>query len=495
MADSLRKSTERTAVGLSGAGDWVAPPTAAVKSLAADADAFLLRLEGLVLTLLENRFEGAQDVWQLQLDLLVLQQQLQARIGEAKRQLHEGADPAGLAALKDARWHARRFGDAIAWVVLGMDRLVIYPLAKNQRVSVPPESHGTRGTLAVAETLANNGMGFPLLHDITDCMRIGDITFIKRDEAARTVEVKTRQPARKGCDGDTVGWEYCATVMWHSHTPPTTAGEHSLPVDANCNGLPSDSRTLRQLSRMTKAHIEQTVEPERYREFDGVNFTSAHVKAPSSGTHWQALCRVAESARTAGYASEALHATFLYVAIYDPAGWTRANLAEKAAPLPRDIIGSGMLPEVRTASDSVLVTSIPDPLNVGPQLFLPYFLYSLPTDTILDLLHGRLVLMNIVNPGRIAGAVEKAGYSVSIPQPGHSWSLFQVESDTLADNGRQYRVKFNPMGLHFYEMLMEFRSVEYFMTILDAMKDSAGAISQMTPSVTKSYRVHPRQNA
>jgi hypothetical protein len=46
--------------------------------------------------------------------------------------------------------------------------------------------------IAIAETLGSRGWGFPLLHDITDCLRVGDISFIKTGHAIRTVEVKTR---------------------------------------------------------------------------------------------------------------------------------------------------------------------------------------------------------------------------------------------------------------------------------------------------------------
>jgi hypothetical protein len=132
---------------------------------------YLRRLERLVRTLIGTRFESAQDIWQLQLDLLQLQRDVQASISATKKRAR--SDPtarADLESLRVARWHARRFGDAIAWLLLGLNRQLIYPLAQNEPTAVVPDDHGSRGVIAIATALSNDGWGFPLLHDITDCL-------------------------------------------------------------------------------------------------------------------------------------------------------------------------------------------------------------------------------------------------------------------------------------------------------------------------------------
>jgi hypothetical protein len=59
---------------------------------------------------------------------------------------------------------------------------------------ISEQGHGAEGTLAIATGLSQRGWGFPLIHDITDVLRIGDITFIRPRQTPEfvTVEVKTR---------------------------------------------------------------------------------------------------------------------------------------------------------------------------------------------------------------------------------------------------------------------------------------------------------------
>jgi hypothetical protein len=73
---------------------------------------------------------------------------------------------------------------------------LIEPLSPNERIHVTPDGHGSRGMLIAARHQANQGLGFPLIHDITGCLRIGDVAFIRVSEGSEreyeTVEIKTR---------------------------------------------------------------------------------------------------------------------------------------------------------------------------------------------------------------------------------------------------------------------------------------------------------------
>jgi hypothetical protein len=145
---------------------------------------FLRRLERLARILIGGRFKNSQGIWKLQLSLLELQRDLQDAIGDTKKRAK--TDPnaqADLESLREVRWHARRLGDALAWLLLGLNRQLIYPLAQNEHVPIGPEDHGSRGVLGIAEFLSQEGWGFPLLHDITDCLRIGDVTFVNTPAA------------------------------------------------------------------------------------------------------------------------------------------------------------------------------------------------------------------------------------------------------------------------------------------------------------------------
>lgn len=138
--------------------------------------------------LIGGRFESARALWQFQLDLLNLQREIQAAIGQRKASPKDRQLEKQIARLEDARWHARRLGDAIAWVLLHLDRRSIHALAKNNPTPVAPQDdHGSRGVIAIAEYLAGQGWGFP---DITDCLRVGDVTFVQPEKEAE-VGLKT----------------------------------------------------------------------------------------------------------------------------------------------------------------------------------------------------------------------------------------------------------------------------------------------------------------
>lgn len=44
----------------------------------------------------------------------------------------------------------------------------------------------------MAEEMLRRGVGIPLLHDITDCLRVGNITFINPHKTPMTIEVTVK---------------------------------------------------------------------------------------------------------------------------------------------------------------------------------------------------------------------------------------------------------------------------------------------------------------
>jgi hypothetical protein len=86
-----------------------------------------------------------------------------------------------------------------------------------------------------------------------------------------------------------------------------------------------------------------------------------------------------------------------------------------------------------------------------PAAFVPYFLYPLPREWILDLLHGRLVILSLLNIGRLAAELEAAGLKTS-DSGGHSYLnlLCEVEAD-----GERYVVELPGISDSVTEMIME----------------------------------------
>ena len=130
-----------------------------------------------------------------------------------------------------------------------------------------PEVHGNQGLLAIATALANRGWGCPLIHDITDCLRVGDLTFINPGEDIRTVELKTSLVAEKKSKKGSTS-TYQAKVLFHSKGSPFPAG--SADADEFAADLASQQeparlkhsgRVERQLKRMREALDRQEAMP------------------------------------------------------------------------------------------------------------------------------------------------------------------------------------------------------------------------------------------
>jgi hypothetical protein len=84
----------------------------------------------------------------------------------------------------------RCVGDALAWRVFGFEREYITALARNQSPGMMAGKLGLRAELALVEKIWKEDGQFALMHDLTNCLRIGDITAFT-DERPVQIEVKT----------------------------------------------------------------------------------------------------------------------------------------------------------------------------------------------------------------------------------------------------------------------------------------------------------------
>jgi hypothetical protein len=111
---------------------------------------FLRRLERLARQLTSGRWDSGQGLWDWQLALLGLQRDIQDGITILKCVRRTADQHALLSWFKEMRWHARRLGDAFAWVILGWETRVLHSLAENDRVPVSVDDHGSRAMTAIA---------------------------------------------------------------------------------------------------------------------------------------------------------------------------------------------------------------------------------------------------------------------------------------------------------------------------------------------------------
>lgn len=85
-------------------------------------------------------------------------------------------------------------GDALAWRVFGFQRKHIIALCQNPPPGAFAGKAGRAAELAHLDQAYSDGK-FALLHDLTNCLRIGDVTIFENDGTFQTIEVKTN-PSR-----------------------------------------------------------------------------------------------------------------------------------------------------------------------------------------------------------------------------------------------------------------------------------------------------------
>jgi len=98
---------------------------------------------------------------------------------------------------------ARQFrcvGDALAWRVFGFDRRHIIALCLNEPPGVMAGKEGLAAEREVVDRAYREHGQLAILHDLTNCLRIGDVTVFGDDGSHETVEVKSdsrrRSPAQ-----------------------------------------------------------------------------------------------------------------------------------------------------------------------------------------------------------------------------------------------------------------------------------------------------------
>src|ERR1700754_1094455 len=191
-------------------------------------DRHLRTIEELVRRLFEHKYDSAQGLWTIQTDLVRYQIEVRGDVRkEMSRKSETQATIAEVAAQRRGDWkkelqrlqgeishsemrvtileHAlnlsMQFGDALAWIFLKGDVRRIASLAINKPNPPIPEGLSLQAMLGVAESLANRGAGFPLIHDVTRCLRVGDLTFcniLDDDDEPLTVEVKSKTASIEG---------------------------------------------------------------------------------------------------------------------------------------------------------------------------------------------------------------------------------------------------------------------------------------------------------
>lgn len=130
------------------------------------------------------------------------------RFGDRKGPQHGVPDPqSGLDLALPETWELERdicerigrqyrcVGDALAWRVFGFQRKQIIALCQNAPPGVWAGKGGVAAERAVVQQARADGQ-FAILHDLTNCLRIGDVTVFTPNGDFETIEVKS-DPGRR----------------------------------------------------------------------------------------------------------------------------------------------------------------------------------------------------------------------------------------------------------------------------------------------------------
>jgi len=178
--------------------------------------------QGLLADLITNlrACETNQDGYEFQRELLARRLDVEAdrgrfkqavtRIGSGKQPKADAPEPqSGLSATRLETWQLelevcnrvirqlRCVGDALAWRVFGFDRRHVIARCRNQSPGLMGKNAGLGAEIEHVELAWRVDKKFALLHDLTNCLRIGDLT-VFGDGGPKTIEIKTSLNAKAG---------------------------------------------------------------------------------------------------------------------------------------------------------------------------------------------------------------------------------------------------------------------------------------------------------
>lgn len=421
----------------------------------------LTKIEGLASRLFEHKYESAQGLWSIQTDLVRYQIEVRGDIRKEQSTKSETqATIAEVAAQRQGDWkeelqrlqgdishsemriaileHAlnlsMQFGDALAWIFLKGDVRRIAALAINKRNPPIPEGLSLQAMLGVAESLANAGAGFPLIHDVTSCLRVGDLTFcnvLDDDDEPLTVEVKSKTASIKGDIATLDVAIYApaiqpkfARVFEKLTSAPVKIEEPAMPNDTEETSKPAllggGPRLERQVERMARARELQSAAHLETIDQVGNNVLAAlRLQMKASYFHWDVVRELAIEAKERGYATRAVDEAFFYTVTYSEDAsvypWSTCADLPFAAQLSERIKESFPL-YGDESSDHICFRSSWDYLSGEvPPYIRPFLVYNLPFDLTIDIMWRRLSIVVYMNIGKMVEALKRAGIEARLP--------------------------------------------------------------------------------
>lgn len=490
-------------------------PDAPNNSLVAKYVEGLDRLEVVTCAILKCEFKDVNGLWALELDLLEFQKQMRVGIDvarESHRALRneigqyvknravgwqtkvESLRQSQAESLKFVALHkhlyylARRLGDAFAWIFFDLDRGQLFPLSRNAKNPPCPTGDSFTGMLVIAESLASARLGFPIFHDMTNILRVGDLSFVKPGSKPITVEAKTSVRTKNSHSMQ-------GSVSLYSILDPdqqirlnSAIQEILPPLDtpksdrSKINRPKRHDKVQRQIDRMKAAHSEIAAEPNTFVTSIDAQESRLVLPPVEVDNHWLIAEETLQEARANGYSFRSVDGAFGYAAVrleesitYPWQHQRDFKLPAAIDQIPKDLAASGIFLQDKTLNGLWFRVTASDLAKHPPLDTLPLYLHPYPIDIIVDLIRGRLLFFVFVNPGRLVEALQAAGYDARLRNnTDHADEEVLVLSfEFTAKSGVRYRGRIRNVQHAFRLLAYECLTLKGFVSYIGAMIDAA----------------------
>ncbi len=376
--------------------------------------------------------EGLNAYIGFQQQLASLQAEIQRDISLVKKSVRKDKElvPA-LAWLRRFRWYARCLGDAFAWQVFLFDRKAIAALMSGTRQPVAEQTHSTAAVFVMAGHLLSRQFGVPIVHDITNWLRIGDITFLRFDDSGKrlswrfqTVELKS-SVGETAVEDDGSGIIHLAVSMYSNESiDESTDYDASTRHQADTavvlpQALPEkmanrpDRRLDKQFRRLDGVKARRDMKDNAITTIDGIPNLVFRLSDRETH-HWADLRRAIRCARRDGYAAFSIDNFIAYALFYRKEGVNEEHMSkfkERFVDNVQDSITTERQPENRF----IMLREIPmqEKHDIDGFPIMRFFDYEIPKIAVKDLLHHRLVVTAMANFARVDYALADRGFKVA----------------------------------------------------------------------------------
>lgn len=393
-----------------------------------------------------DAFIGFQD------DLARLQAEIQRDIGELKKSVRKNkqAIPA-LEYLRRLRWFARCIGDALAWEVLLFDRKAIAALMSGAKPPIVEITPNHQAVVVMAGHLLGQQFGVPIIHDITNWLRIGDITFMQPNGEGswrfQTVELKSSVNDSGALDDGVVNATMTVNVYSNESLDrlKSVAVGSSPNVDAQIAPTASssyrqDRRLERQIKRLDEMVARRDAEENAIVTIDDI--PNVALRLTHGDTHyWRDFRRAIRNARRDGFSFFSIDGFIGYGLFYRREGVTEEHIASFQEPYVQQV-QSDLIPTAEDANRFLLVREVPmrEEYDIEGFPIMRFFSYKIPRVAINDLLRHRLMVTAVVNMGRLDHALVDQGFTVVGINATSEDQPLPYSVDVSWPNGERFRV-------------------------------------------------------